>query len=254
MTKKSDIWMAWYVAEYLADTMHLTTEQHGAYVLLIMAAWKNGGELLDDDSELQAICRLTSKAWKQHRATLGRFFNIADGKWTHKRVVIEHKKAQELSAKRRNSGANGAAKRWKTDSKPIANAMANAIANGSQTDRHSHSHISITDVTEIKRDAPQAVECPVGVDGGLWAEWKAHRKKKRAVVSANVVNSCIAEAEKLGWTLSQAFRKSIDRGWTGFEAEWVKRDTATSGGTARATVAAPVKNYNERVSEDGRIV
>jgi uncharacterized protein YdaU (DUF1376 family) len=150
MTKKADTWMPLYVGEYLADTTNLNTEQHGAYCLMLMAAWKRGGALPNDDSQLSAICKLSPARWRAHRPVLTAFFRIEDDTLIHKRVTSERQKAQAISEKKAEAGAEGAAKRWMTDGADMADvianamthamadatndAMANDMANASQTD------------------------------------------------------------------------------------------------------------------------
>lgn len=78
-------WMPLYVADYLADTGHLTTAEHGAYLLLIMHYWKNGG-LPDDDGKLARIARCSLRDWLGMRQTLSEFFGEG---WTHGRIERE---------------------------------------------------------------------------------------------------------------------------------------------------------------------
>jgi uncharacterized protein YdaU (DUF1376 family) len=53
---KSDIWMPFYVGDYLADTLHLTVEQHGAYLLLLLHQWRKGHF---PEEEIPVICKLS---------------------------------------------------------------------------------------------------------------------------------------------------------------------------------------------------
>ncbi len=71
-----------------ADTMHLSTEQHGAYLLLLFHLWRRGS-VHDDDAVLAQITGLTQSAWNSHRQVLAAFFEIRDGQWHHGRVERE---------------------------------------------------------------------------------------------------------------------------------------------------------------------
>lgn len=110
---RADIWMPLYIGDYLSDTMHLTTEQHGAYLLLIMAYWKNGGPLPGGDAQLAAISRMSIDAWSIAKEVLVNFFCISeDGKWVNKRADLEMASAGEKKAQAVKKAANAAAARW----------------------------------------------------------------------------------------------------------------------------------------------
>ena len=77
-----------FIGDYLADTMHLSTEQHGAYLLLLFHLWRRG-TLLDDDGVLAQITGLSKDAWSHARPVLAEFFEIHEGLWRHGRVERE---------------------------------------------------------------------------------------------------------------------------------------------------------------------
>lgn len=84
MSERADAWMPLWIGDYLADTMGLSTAQHGAYLLLIMAYWRDGQALPDDDDFLRGITKTERGEWKRMRPVIARFFTVADGCWRHR--------------------------------------------------------------------------------------------------------------------------------------------------------------------------
>lgn len=131
-------WLPLYVADYLGDTMHLTTLQHGAYMLLLMHYWRNG-PLPSDPMQLAAIARLGMKVWQQVWPILQPFFTTnGDGSLHQKRMDWELQRWADISDKRRSAGRAGAeAKHHPNPSnghgKPPGKRVANAMANAKQT-------------------------------------------------------------------------------------------------------------------------
>lgn len=123
MSSRPDAWMPLYIGDYLKNTSRLTTEAHGAYLLLIFDYWVSGKPLPDDDQLLAAITRLSPARWKAIRKIVAPFFQVHDGEWHHKRIDEELVAATELVGKRSIAGKEGAAARWgKRRGKRIANA------------------------------------------------------------------------------------------------------------------------------------
>lgn len=183
MVKKTDTWMPLYVGDYLADTSRLSTEAHGAYLLILMDYWRHSAPP-DDDEVLTAITKLPPARWTKLRPVLAQFFEISDGKWINKRVEKEKAGAAEITTERSQAGRAGAEARWKKkrqqtdgkgDGKPDGEAngkqdskrMPYAMANGSQTSRQndapspSPSQISTTTIVP----EPAQARGPVTVVG-----------------------------------------------------------------------------------------
>jgi uncharacterized protein YdaU (DUF1376 family) len=108
---KNDIWMPVYIGDYLADTMHLSTEQHGGYLLLLFHLWRRG-ILPDDDVVLAQVTGLSISAWSTTRAVLGEFFEIRDGLWHHGRVERERSRVAAKQTSNSNKAKLAAHGRW----------------------------------------------------------------------------------------------------------------------------------------------
>ena len=116
--------MQLYVGDYLADTLDLTTEQHGAYLLMLMTMWQHDAKLPNDPVKLARIARMTPAKFRSVWGEIGRFFQVEGDKITNPRLTKERKKAAEKSSKRAAAGrAGGQAKALKDNEARLANAM-----------------------------------------------------------------------------------------------------------------------------------
>jgi uncharacterized protein YdaU (DUF1376 family) len=141
-------WMPLYVGDYLGDTGHLTTAQHGAYLLLMMHYWRKG-ELPDDDRQLSQITKLPVNTWCEYRTTLQDFFYEG---WKHKRIDAELERMMRVSAKRAIAGQKGGigsalarmklenTARARPDSLRAIAAPSSSPAAARDDHTHSHSH------------------------------------------------------------------------------------------------------------------
>jgi uncharacterized protein YdaU (DUF1376 family) len=162
-------WMPLYVGDYLGDTGHLTTGQHGAYLLLMMHYWRKG-ELPDDDRQLAKITKLPLKTWSDYRPVLLPFFH--DG-WKHKRIDAELERMVHVSEKRASAGKKGglgsALSRMKLENSAQGRSLPRAIAsvclsktqaNVDHSHSHSHKNLSSEAATGERANAASSTARP----------------------------------------------------------------------------------------------
>lgn len=133
MASRPTAFMPLWIGDYLADTTHLSTDQHGAYLLLLMAYWRRGGPLPADDAYLCRIAGMTVYKWRGIRQTIVAFFEERDGVWISKRSDEELAKAEIRYGKRAAAGRKGGSApkiggRKVVYSAPLAASSASTIA------------------------------------------------------------------------------------------------------------------------------
>jgi uncharacterized protein YdaU (DUF1376 family) len=140
--------MPFYVGDYLRDTRRLSTVEHGAYLLLIMEYWTQGG-LPDDDKKLARIAGLSGDEWAEVRDNLSELFQPG---WKHKRVDAELATAADKS----DAAREKANKRWQASGNAKADAPAmpqhsQGICPEDASHNHSHSQREDNKLSSHKR-------------------------------------------------------------------------------------------------------
>lgn len=204
---------------YLADTTHLTTEEHGAYLLLMIAAWRQEDcGLPMDDKKLARIAGLSTKKWTSIRDTIFEFWKVDNGRIYQPRLTKEHTYVCQKSQANRKS----AEARW--NKQPIDNKQTDECERISEGNAPppppTKDNKPKGSLSKRTRDFPK----PDGVEQSIWNDYLEIRKAKRAPMSDTALAAIIREATKAGWTLNNALAECVARGWQSFKAEWVNRN------------------------------
>ena len=154
-------YMQLYVADYLADTMHLSAEEHGAYLLLIFNYWQTGKPLPDNDKRLANVARLSNERWTDVKQTLIEYFVVVDGSLVHPRVeadlqFVEDKQNKASAAGKASAVVREAKKQAKLNAR-LTDVGAGVSTDAKQTHQLEPNHIDTdidTDV-DIKKKRKQ---------------------------------------------------------------------------------------------------
>jgi len=103
---------------YLADTRHLTAAQHGAYLLLLMEAWRRPScSLPNDDRQLARWASMSDDEWVENRDVVMGFWrlNKRRNEFQQLRQLNVRDKVREKSKKQSDRATSGWRKRKKQD-------------------------------------------------------------------------------------------------------------------------------------------
>lgn len=99
--------MQLYVSDFVGDTLLLSTEHIGAYLLLLIALWNADGVLPADEVKLARVARMTVKKWRSVSAEILPFFIVDGEHLTHGRLTKELRKSERQSTLRAAAGSRG---------------------------------------------------------------------------------------------------------------------------------------------------
>ncbi len=199
---------------YLADTRHLSLEEHGAYLQLMMIAWRIDGCCLpDDDSRLSRMLGVTAAKWKKLKPVVMAFWTMEDGAWRQGRLSKERKFVEEKRAKNKAS----AEARW--------TGQATENKGGDVCERISERNAppppprkKVQDATHPSPRAGNQFPRPEWADKQVWADFMANRKAKRFPSSATAYAkflSDLARWQDSEWPPPRLLEHAAGKGWGG---------------------------------------
>lgn len=201
------------IGDYAKKTGRLTLLQHGAYTLLIDACYDRE-RFPTLDEAIEWTWALTPDEVAAVEFVLGRFFTLEDGRYIQARIQEEIQEYHGKAIKNKEIAIEREAKKREQSTTRARSVHETAPNQEPRTNNHK---------PKDKNIAP-----PEGVDSNVWNDFVAHRKSKKASLSATALKGIESEARKANISLQAALELCIMRGWTGFKAEWVEeKKTAT---------------------------
>lgn len=244
----SSPYMKFYPSDFAGDTLRLTAEEVGAYMLLLIAMWNAKGSLPDDPTLLARIARVTPAKWERISPNLEVYWtHDEEGRISQKRLTAELQNAEEKSKIARGSANH----RWKAKSRETlktsnANApqthmlSSNQYIESTNVDSSLSAHgfadntqASFLPVVESKKPVPKKpksspdieafkAEIATVLDTERVEAICSVRKKKGATFSAHAGRLLVAALAACP-NPTHAADEMVLRNWTSVKPEWLER-------------------------------
>jgi len=235
-------YMQFYVADYLADTTHLTAEEHGAYMLLLFSYWQTGKALRID--RLATVARISNDRWPSVAETLSEFFHVTETHWIQFRVEADLEAVNSKSVAASNAGkASARARALKKEQ--ASNVRSTVVedplqreSNHIDTDTDTEEHNTLRAHGENSPDPKAPSE--------MTLEWAPDNRLLTAFAKRMGVPVTLFTHEAIGGFVchyAASGRFETQQAWVSLLVKWIKRDMA-SGAAASNVKPFPVRQAN----------
>ena len=155
------------------------------------------------------------EGWLEELRHAGVYDTAEDGSIYSRRMIRD----ENLRQIRANGGKLGGNPNLKSKGK--VNLEDNHKVNQEVKQKPTPSSSSSSSSSSSTKNTATVVATPDGVSSEVWEEFVKQRKIKKAQITGLVLIGIQREADKAGYTLENALKEVVLRGWTSFKAEWV---------------------------------
>ena len=213
--------LALYTGDYVKKTRHLTPEEHGIYLLLLIHSWDTKGPAPLDERKLCAIVNARSGGEIESlRRVLAEYFVRAEDGWYNERMQSEIADAEFMSKRRSEAGKLGAQARVKhREIKKLKQVLSNCQASA----KHEPVTPTLTLTPTLKKSKPSVrispwESPPDGVSRETWDAYLEVRKRKRAPMTERALAIAIRSLQAIaaaGHSVDAAVAQSAQANWVG---------------------------------------
>jgi uncharacterized protein YdaU (DUF1376 family) len=239
-----------HIGDYVAHTSHLSWEEDIAYRRMMDAYYLREGPLPLDVTAIARLIRMRESG-AAIQAVLDEFFVPEDDGWHQRRcdaeiAAMKTKQAQseerddhERERMRRHRErrkrmfdalrAKGVVPAWDTSTKELERLCKEEPATDLQREQVETCNAPATAIptptptpTPKEKNTRSALAIrPDDVTERVWSDFLAIRRAKKSPLTATALAGIEREALKAGMTLAEVLAMCCERGWQGFNAEWV---------------------------------
>lgn len=167
------------------------------------------------ETQEKAICILES------------LFEETEEGWVHPILMEQIEQYQRNAQKNRENGKKGGRPR-KSETQPKPTGFSEETQTEAKEtltiNQEPVNHKPTKEVNTRTESAPRVKEKlvkPEGVSEQTWMDWQALKRKLCKSCTQRMVNAIVREAEKAGMSVEDAMVYQLEKGWKGFDADWV---------------------------------